>query len=74
MNVELLNEPGDEQVDLLTSQQLTETGALAQRERDHQVSVDDVTSVVEESLRFELVRLVPDIGIHVSRVQVGENH
>ncbi len=45
---------------------------VTQRERNHHFLVDDVARVIEESLGSEFLRLVPDVGVHVSRVQVGE--
>ena len=46
---------------------------LTQRERDHPFTTNELPVFVQESIRFELLRIRPSLGIHVGAIQVDDH-
>lgn len=68
LNVEDVEERGEEEEELVTSQHVTETHAASRAERDVKLGLHNATFGVEESRGVKLFWLRPERGVHVHGV------
>ena len=70
--MELLEDVGRENVELLSGEQLSQTRSLAQSERNDVRMLHEVAVIIEKALRSELLRIAPRFRVVVHSEQVED--
>ena len=70
--MELLEDVGREDVELLSGEQLSQTRSLAQSERNDVRMLHEVAVIIEKALRSELLRIAPRFRVTMHSEQVED--